>query len=83
MRPLLGYGDFGNMWAARDEDKKEEEVEEAMDQYYLAEVPPMLRDDYSSDAEVPEQVLQEPESDDSVISLLESLDSVAEEENDG
>jgi hypothetical protein len=44
----------------------------------------MLRDDYSSDDEVSEQVQQpEPESDDSVISLLESLDSVAEEENDG
>jgi len=76
MRPLLGYAEFGDMWAARDEDKKEEEVEEAMDQYYLAEVPPMLRDDYSSDdeAEVPEQLLPEPESDDSIISLLESLD---------
>lgn len=86
MRPLLGYAYDIAMWAARDEDKKEEEAEEEMDRYYLAEVPQMLRDDYSSDADVPEQVqLPEPESDDSVISLLEieSLDSAAEEENDG
>jgi len=85
MRPLLGYAYDIAMWAARDEDKKEEEAEEEMDRYYLAEVPQMLKDDYSSDAEVPEQVqLPEPESDDSVISLLEieSLDSAAEEEND-
>ena len=80
MRPLLGYGEFGDMWAARDEDKKEEEVEEAMDQYYLEE-----DSESESEAEVPEQIqvqLPEQESDDSVSAYSKVL-IVLEEENDG
>jgi hypothetical protein len=37
MKPLLGFGVFGTEWAASNDDERQEEVENAEDQYYPAE----------------------------------------------
>jgi hypothetical protein len=37
MKPLLGFGVFGDEWAASSDDGRQEEVENAEDQYYPAE----------------------------------------------
>lgn len=34
MRPILGFGSFGAEWAAEDEEFKNEEIEDAFDQYF-------------------------------------------------
>jgi len=82
MKPLLGFGAFGDEWAASSDDGRHEEVEIAQDQYYPEEEIESEDERVEGGDEAPgpgEQPLPDPDVDDeSVLSLLSdsfSLDS--------
>ena len=74
MKPLLGFGVFGDEWAASNDDDRQEEVENAEDQYYPEEEIESEDERVDGGDEAPgpvEQPIPDPDVDDeSVLSLL-------------
>ena len=74
MKPLLGFGVFGDEWAASNDDDRQEEVENAEDQYYPEEEIESEEERVDGGDEAPgpvEQPIPDPDVDDeSVLSLL-------------